>query len=120
MTSISWLAGNGNWGTPGKWSSSAVPGASDDALIAAGGFYTVSITAPITATHKLQRLKPVTPDDPKAVKIHPPTTAPTIPKMMSRKIPSPDLLTPMLPSHPAMAPKTIHPRTDIMCLRECS
>src|SRR5262252_546711 len=45
---------------------------------------------------------------------HPPTTAPTIPRMMSRNIPSPRLLTILLPMKPAIDPKTIHARND-MC-----
>ena len=47
-------------------------------------------------------LTPVTPWAPKKLKSHPPTTAPTNPRMMSRKKPSPDLLTILLPIKPAV------------------
>src|ERR1700676_3101852 len=63
-------------------------------------------------------LTPVTPWAPKKLKSHPPTTAPTIPRMMSRKRPSPDLLTILLPIKPATRPSTIHARIDIVCSLE--
>jgi hypothetical protein len=43
------------------------------------------IIAPITETTRLYRLNPVTRLSPSAVKISPPTTAPTIPSMILRK-----------------------------------
>src|ERR1035438_8485016 len=60
--------------------------------------------------------RPVTPDAPKVLKSHPPTTAPTTPRMMSRKKPSPDLLTILLPIKPATNPRTIHANIDIRIL----
>ena len=48
MATINWNGGNGNWTTAIDWSTGAVPGASDDAVIAAAGGYTVAITSPIT------------------------------------------------------------------------
>src|SRR6516162_11403288 len=59
-------------------------------------------------------LRPVTPEAPKNLKMNPPTTAPMIPKMMSRTIPSPDLFTILLPTNPAIKPRTIQARID-MC-----
>jgi hypothetical protein len=57
----------------------------------------------------LYRLKPVTPLTPKALKMKPPTIAPTIPRTISRKNPSPDLLTILLAMKPAMRPSKIQP-----------
>ena len=57
--------------------------------------------APMIATIMLYRLKPVTPLAPKALKMKPPTIAPTIPRTMSRKRPSPDLLTILLAMKPS-------------------
>ena len=45
MATINWIGGNGNWSTAANWSTGTVPGSSDDAVIAAAGGYTVSITA---------------------------------------------------------------------------
>src|SRR5450755_1239277 len=58
---------------------------------------------------------PLTPPAPNILKSHPPTTAPTTPRMMSRKKPSPDLFTILLPIKPATRPSTIHARIDIVC-----
>src|SRR3989441_3508943 len=44
----------------------------------------------------------------------PPITAPTIPKPMSRKNPSPVLLTSLLPMKPAISPSTIHAMIDMV------
>src|SRR4051812_716957 len=59
------------------------------------------------ATNKLQRFSPVTPADPSALKIHPPTTAPMIPSTMSSSTPSPRRFTILLPMNPAISPSTI-------------
>src|ERR1700738_360739 len=59
-------------------------------------------------------LTPVTPAAPIAVKIHPPTNAPTIPRMMSRTSPSPVLLTILLPMKPAISATTSHEMMPIM------
>jgi hypothetical protein len=40
MTAITWIAGNGNWGTAADWSTGTVPGSSYDATISAPGSYT--------------------------------------------------------------------------------
>src|SRR5712671_3737760 len=45
----------------------------------------------------------------------PPITAPTIPRAMSRKNPSPVLLTSLLPMKPAIRPSTIHAMIDMVC-----
>jgi hypothetical protein len=46
MTAISWKAGvSGNWGATKYWTPDQVPGSADTVTIAAGGTYTVSITA---------------------------------------------------------------------------
>src|SRR6266542_2416794 len=45
----------------------------------------------------------------------PPITAPTIPRAMSRKNPSPLLLTSLLPMKPAIRPSTIHAMIDMVC-----
>ena len=58
-------------------------------------------------------LTPITRWAPKALKIHPPATAPTIPRMISRKKPSPCLFTILLAIKPASKPSTIHARNDI-------
>jgi hypothetical protein len=52
-----------------------------------------------------------------AVKIHPPTNAPMIPKMMSRISPSPVLLTISLPMKPAISPTTSHEMMPIVSSR---
>src|ERR1700728_2855414 len=62
----------------------------------------------MTATKMLYRLNPVTPFAPNVVNIQPPTIAPMIPRMTSRKKPSPLLLTILLPINPAISPTTIH------------
>src|SRR5712692_247975 len=49
-------------------------------------------------------------------KSHPPTIAPTIPRMMSRKSPSPVLLTILLPTNPATSPKMIQATSDMSCI----
>src|SRR5208337_4573651 len=59
-------------------------------------------------------LRPVTPCAPKKLNTHPPTTDPTMPRIMSRKNPSPDLFTILLPINPASRPSTIHARIDIV------
>src|SRR5947199_10085596 len=71
--------------------------------------------APITDTKRLHTLKPVTPVEPAAVKIHPPMTPPTIPRTISRKSPSPVLLIIMLAIQPAKPPRTIQLITPIAC-----
>src|SRR5205823_811651 len=71
--------------------------------------------APITDTKRLHTLKPVTPVEPAAAKIHPPMTPPTIPRTISRKSPSPVLLIIMLAIHPAKPPRTIQLITPITC-----
>ena len=48
MATINWIAGSGNWNTASNWNPSTVPGPSDDAVIAAAGGYTVSITNSIS------------------------------------------------------------------------
>src|SRR6202034_3183534 len=62
----------------------------------------------MTATKMLYRLNPVTPFTPNAVNIHPPTIAPMIPRITSRKKPSPLLLTILLAINPAISPTIIH------------
>ncbi len=49
----SWTGANANWTSTGDWSTGAVPGSSDDAVLGGTAGYTVSITAPITATADL-------------------------------------------------------------------
>src|ERR1700676_4854010 len=73
-------------------------------------------TAPITATSMLYRFTPVTPCIPKAVKSHPPTTAPTTPSTMSSRTPSPALLTILLAMKPEISPRIIQPRIDMTYL----
>src|SRR5439155_26342649 len=58
-------------------------------------------------------LKPVITLAPTAVKMKPPTIAPTMPSTMSRKKPSPDLLTILLAMKPEISPRMIHPMIDI-------
>src|SRR5580692_1148388 len=70
--------------------------------------------APTTATTKLYKFNPVTPTMPNVLKSQPPTTAPTTPKMMSKNIPSPDLLTSLLAINPATNPRTIQAKNDIV------
>src|SRR5690349_20936854 len=62
----------------------------------------------------LQILNPVTPTAPIKENKNPPTIAPTIPRMMSRRIPSPALLTILLAMKPAIRPRTIQPMMDIL------
>src|SRR6266566_1275200 len=58
---------------------------------------------------------PVTPCMPNRLNNQPPITAPTIPRAMSRKNPSPVLLTSLLPMKPAIRPSTIHAMIDMIC-----
>src|SRR5271168_2008267 len=58
-------------------------------------------------------LKPVIPPAPTAEKMNPPTIAPTMPRTMSRKKPSPDLFTILLAMNPAISPRKIQPIIDI-------
>src|SRR5258708_16523721 len=58
---------------------------------------------------------PVTRGMPNRLNTHPPITAPTIPRAMSRKSPSPVLLTSLLPMKPAIRPSTIHAMIDMVC-----
>src|SRR6516225_3618612 len=58
------------------------------------------------ATSKLQRLNPVMPVEPNAVKIHPPTMPPMMPRTISRNRPSPVLFTIKLAIQPAIPPST--------------
>src|SRR5207248_4208102 len=46
----------------------------------------------------------------------PPTTAPTMPRALSRKNPSPVLLTSLLPMKPAIRPSTTHEMIDMVDL----
>src|SRR5664279_1934106 len=71
--------------------------------------------APITATNMLHRLKPFTPVAPAKLKRKPPASAPTIPRTMSRMIPSPVLFTILLAMKPEIRPSTIHASIDIFC-----
>src|SRR5690348_15951651 len=64
----------------------------------------------------LQILNPVTPTAPIKENRNPPTIAPTIPRTMSRMIPSPCLLTILLAMKPAIRPRTIQPMMDILSL----
>ena len=57
--------------------------------------------------------KPVTPLAPTAEKMNPPTTAPTMPRTMSRKKPSPCLFTILLAMNPAISPSMIHAMIDM-------
>src|SRR2546421_5362066 len=50
---------------------------------------------------------------PTAVKMKPPTIAPTMPSTISRKNPSPDLLTILLAMNPEISPRIIQPIIDI-------
>src|SRR5262245_5913835 len=61
----------------------------------------------------LQRLRPVMPCAPKALNRMPPTIAPTMPSSMSSIMPSPRLLTILLPINPATRPNMIQPMIDI-------
>ena len=46
MAAVSWLSDiSGNWSTAADWSDGIVPGAMDDATIATGGTYTVTVSA---------------------------------------------------------------------------
>src|SRR6516164_466380 len=71
------------------------------------------IIAPITETTRLYRLNPVTRLSPSAVKISPPTTAPTIPSTILRKKPAPFLLTILAAMKPAISPSTIQAIMDM-------
>src|SRR5229473_1495347 len=71
---------------------------------------------PTTATNKLYRFKPVTPEAPRALNIHPPATAPIIPSTISRIRPSPLLLTILLPINPATKPRMTQAKSDISVL----
>ncbi|HEX7830096.1 MAG TPA: hypothetical protein VF787_10585, partial [Thermoanaerobaculia bacterium] len=46
---IHWIAGSGNWETPGNWSPATVPTINDNAIIDASGTYTVTINTPAAA-----------------------------------------------------------------------
>ncbi len=70
--------------------------------------------APMMATKKLYRLKPVTPGWPNWLKSHPPTSAPIIPMMISMSIPCDALVFITTDAtHPAIAPKSIHSKKFI-------
>lgn len=75
----------------------------------------IRTTAPSIATRKLYMLKPLTPPLPKEFIIHPPSDAPTMPKMISNTKPS---LVPITTeaNQPTMAPKMIHIRILIRVL----
>src|SRR5579872_2507514 len=62
-------------------------------------------------------LTPLTPDIPKVRNNQPPTTAPMMPRMMSRNTPSPRLLTILLAMNPAIRPRTIQASTDMTVSR---
>src|SRR5437879_13185710 len=62
--------------------------------------------------------KPVTPCMPNRLNNQPPITAPTTPRAMSRKNPSPVLLTSLLPMKPAIRPSTIHAMIDMQLLAD--
>src|SRR5213594_311442 len=59
---------------------------------------------------------PVTPRMPNRLNNQPPITAPTMPRAMSRKNPSPVLLTSLLPMNPAIRPRTTHEMIDMFDL----
>ena len=44
MATDRWLGSSGDWSTPANWSTDAVPGPSDEAVIAAPGSYTVTVS----------------------------------------------------------------------------
>ena len=44
MATYQWIGVSGDWSTPADWSADAVPGPSDDVVMAAAGSYTVTIT----------------------------------------------------------------------------
>jgi hypothetical protein len=44
-SSIQWNGSSGDWATPADWSTDAIPGSSDDTVIAGPGSYTVTVTA---------------------------------------------------------------------------
>ena len=46
MATIQWLGVSGEWSTPAEWNADAVPGPWDDAVIAAPGNYTLTVTTP--------------------------------------------------------------------------
>src|SRR5581483_7572749 len=69
--------------------------------------------APITATKMLCRFTPVARFPPNKTNSHPPSTAPTIPRRMSRTRPEPALLTTLLAMKPAISPRMIHEMRDI-------
>jgi hypothetical protein len=60
MATNQWIGVSGDWSTPSDWSADAVPGPSDDAVIAAPGSYTVTVTTP-------QAVGSVLLDDPGAI-----------------------------------------------------
>src|SRR5260370_41576776 len=70
--------------------------------------------APATATSRLYRFRPVTPPAPRRLNTHPPAIAPTIPSTISRRKPSPRLLTILLPMKPANRPNRIQLRKGIV------
>src|ERR1700756_772398 len=69
--------------------------------------------APTVATSTLYKFKPVTRPASKRLKRYPPATAPTIPRTISRNMPSPCLLTILLPRNPAINPRRIQLRIDM-------
>src|SRR6266403_897064 len=66
-------------------------------------------------TRRLKMFNPVTPCMSNRLNNQPPITAPTIPRAMSRKNPSPLLLTSLLPIKPAIRPSTIPAMIDMIC-----
>jgi hypothetical protein len=48
MATIHWNGVSGDWSTAYNWSTSTVPGPSDEAVITAPGSYTVTVTTPDT------------------------------------------------------------------------
>jgi hypothetical protein len=48
MATTQWIGMSGDWSIPFDWSADTVPGPSDEAVIAAAGNYTVTVTSPET------------------------------------------------------------------------
>ena len=48
LSTVHWLGGDGNWNDPTKWEGGAVPTALQNAVIAADGTYTVTLTGVVT------------------------------------------------------------------------
>ena len=61
----------------------------------------------------LQMLRPVTPPQPSALAMKPPTIAPTTPSAMSMIMPDPVLLTILLAIQPAIRPRMIQLMTPM-------